>query len=148
MARNCRAQHLTDHWPAVTYVRLPEHKEKWQLEGNSGLKGWRPKTASDESGFRRMIVEELEAVEDVMGVVSIEDITESISRAARAAEFEAAGGRNRWMKKTKAHLETEKKLRRKTGEELKEAKRNLTKKKEEKQSQRNLTRGAEGEKQK
>ena len=29
VARNCRAQNLTDHWPVVTYVMLPQKKETW-----------------------------------------------------------------------------------------------------------------------
>ena len=29
VARNCSAQHLTDHWPVMTYVRLPQKKEAW-----------------------------------------------------------------------------------------------------------------------
>ena len=45
------------HWPVMTYVRLPEKKERLQYEGNSALKGWKPKTESDETGFGRMIVE-------------------------------------------------------------------------------------------
>ena len=32
--------------------------------GNSNLKGWRPKTVSEESGFGKVIVENLEAAED------------------------------------------------------------------------------------
>ena len=49
VARNCLAQNLTDHWPVLTYIKLLGKKEKWQLSANSSLKGWRPKTASDES---------------------------------------------------------------------------------------------------
>ena len=67
MARICNAQNLTYHWPVMTYVRLPEKKERWQYEGNSALKGWKPKTESDETGFGRMIVERWEDAEDVMG---------------------------------------------------------------------------------
>ena len=26
-ARNCRAQNFTDHWPVMTYVRLPQKRE-------------------------------------------------------------------------------------------------------------------------
>ena len=43
VARNCNAQNLSDHWPVMTYVRLPEQKEEWRYEGNSALKGWKPK---------------------------------------------------------------------------------------------------------
>ena len=39
VARNCRAQNLTDHWPALTYVRLPQKNEGWRYENNSVLKG-------------------------------------------------------------------------------------------------------------
>ena len=49
------------------------------------------KDRSDGCGFGRMIVESLEAVEDVMGEVSIEDITECMPKSARADEFESAG---------------------------------------------------------
>ena len=52
-------------------------------------------TESDACGFGRVIVGSLEAAEDVMGEVSIEDITECIPKAARAVDFESAGGRNR-----------------------------------------------------
>ena len=79
VARNCRAQNLTDHWPVMTYVRLPQ-KEGWRYQNNSILKGWRPKTESDESGFGRMIVGSLEDCEDLMGDISIEDITETLPR--------------------------------------------------------------------
>ena len=30
VARDCRAQNLTDHWPVVMYVRLPCKKESWR----------------------------------------------------------------------------------------------------------------------
>ena len=39
VARNCRAQNPTDHWPAMTYVRLPQKNEGWRYENNSVLKG-------------------------------------------------------------------------------------------------------------
>ena len=67
MARYCRAQNLTDHWPVIPYVRLPRIKEGWRYQNNSILKGRRPKTESDESGFGRMIVGSLEDAEDLMG---------------------------------------------------------------------------------
>ena len=41
--------------------------------------------------------------------------------------FESVGGGNRLVKKTKEHLEAEKSLRGRTGEELEEAERNLAK---------------------
>ena len=76
----------------LTYMKLPGKKEKWQHSGNSSIKGWRPKTACDESGFGRMIVEKLEAAE---GAISFEDITKCIPNAARTVDFETAGGRNK-----------------------------------------------------
>ena len=103
VARNCCAQNLTDHWPALTYVLLREKKEKWWHEGNSALQGWRAKTESDETGFGR----------------------NCIPRAARAVVFESAGGGNKLTKKTQEHVEAEKNLRGRTGEELKEAKTKL-----------------------
>ena len=39
VARNCTAQNLTDHWSLMTYARLPQKKEDWRYENNSGLKG-------------------------------------------------------------------------------------------------------------
>ena len=64
-----------------------------------------------------MIVESLEEAEDVMGDISIEDITKKLPMAARAVEFESTGGRNRLIKKTRDHLEAEKSLTGKEGEE-------------------------------
>ena len=93
MARGCCVQNLTDHWLVLTYVRLPEDKEKLRHKSNSALKGWRAKTESDETGFGRKMVEGLEAAEDVMGEGSIDDITECIPKAARPVEFESAGKR-------------------------------------------------------
>ena len=95
VARNCCAQNLTDHWPMLTFVTLSEKKEMWQHNSNSVLKGWRPRTESDESGFGSLIVESFPAAEDVMGEVSIEDITECTPKASRTVEFESAGGRNK-----------------------------------------------------
>ena len=66
MARNCLVQNLTDHWPVVTRKTSRGKKEKWKHSGNSNLKGWRPKTVSEESGFGKVIVENLEAAEDEM----------------------------------------------------------------------------------
>ena len=57
VARDCRAQNLTDHWPVVTKVRLPQKSESWKSQNNSILKGWRPKTESDEAGFGKLFVE-------------------------------------------------------------------------------------------
>ena len=54
VARNCLARNLADRWPVLTYITLPGNKEKWQHSGNSSLNGWRPQTASDESGFGRV----------------------------------------------------------------------------------------------
>ena len=69
-------------------MRLLEKKEGLRYEGNSALKGWKPKTESDGTGFGRMIVESLEDAEDVMRESSIEDTTKNIPKAAGAAEFE------------------------------------------------------------
>ena len=64
-------------------------------------------------------MERLEEAQDLMGEVSIEDITKNLLTAAKAVEFESKVGRNRLVKKTREHLEAEKNLRRKEGEELK-----------------------------
>ena len=72
-------------------------------------------------------MEGLEAAEDVMEEVSIDDITECTPKAARAVELESTGGGYRLVKKAKEHLEAEKSLRGRTAEELKVAKRNLAK---------------------
>ena len=34
-ARDCRAQNLTVHWPVVTFVRLPQKKERWKNQTTS-----------------------------------------------------------------------------------------------------------------
>ena len=69
-------------------------------------------------------MESLEVAEDVMGEVSIEEITESIPKAVRAVDFGSAGWRNRWVKKTTEHLEAAKKLRGKFGKEPKKGESN------------------------
>ena len=75
-----------------------------------------------------MLVGGLEDAEDLMGNINIEDIAENLPMAARAIEFESSGGeRAKMVKKTKEHLDAEKNLRGKDGEELKMAKRELTK---------------------
>ena len=58
VARNCCAQNLTDHWPLLTHIRLPQKKKLWEYRSSSKaiLKGWRPKTESDDCGFGRVIV--------------------------------------------------------------------------------------------
>ena len=71
VARNCNAQNLKDHWPVITYVRLPEKKEGWRYGCNSALQGWKPKTESDETGSGRVVVGSLEDAEDLMGDISI-----------------------------------------------------------------------------
>ena len=114
---------FSDHWP-VTYVKVTAQETSWKNQNNSILKGWRPKTESDESEFVRMIVEGLEDAEDLTGEVSIEDITKNMPMAAKAIEFESAGGRNRLVKRTPEHLGAEKNLRGKEGEELQIAKQN------------------------
>ena len=72
------SKNLTDHWPVVTYVRLPQKKEMWMYKNNSVLKGWRPKTENDEAGFGRIVVESLEEATDLMGDVCIEDIIQEL----------------------------------------------------------------------
>ena len=69
----------------------------------------------------------LEAAEDVMGEVSIEDITECIPKAASTVDIESAGRRNRLVKKTAELLEAERNLRGKIEEELKDAEKELGK---------------------
>ena len=56
-------------------------------KSNSIKKGWRPMTESDECGFGKVIVESPVAAEGLMGEVSIEDITESIPKAAGAVQL-------------------------------------------------------------
>ena len=73
-----------------------------------------------------MIVGSQEDAEDLMGDISIEDITKNLPRAARAVEFESTGGGNKLVKKTEEHLEAEKNLQGKDGDELRMAKRELT----------------------
>ena len=73
------------------------------------------------------MVEKLEAAEDGIGEISIEDTTKCIPDAARTVEFETVGGRNQLVKKSKEHIEAEKILRVKIGKELTAAKRKLAK---------------------
>ena len=82
LARDCRAQNLTDHWPVMTHVRLPHKKDSWKYQKNSIFKKWKPKTESDEAGFGRMIVDSLEDAEVKMGDINIEDITKKLPMAA------------------------------------------------------------------
>ena len=42
VARNGRAQNLTDHWPVMTYVGLPQKNAEWRYENNGVLEGLRP----------------------------------------------------------------------------------------------------------
>ena len=110
----------------MTYVMLPEKEERWRYEGNAALIEWKPSTESDETGFRKMIVENLEDAEDVMGEISIEDITKNMPRLAKAVKFDSAGGGCELLKKMKERLEAKKRLRGKDGE-LKVAKRDFAK---------------------
>ena len=68
-------------------------------------------------------MESLEDVEDVMGGISIEDITNNLPNAARAVEFESTEGGNELVKKTKEQPNLQGKI----GEYLKEAKREQAK---------------------
>ena len=107
VARDCRAQNLVDHWPVVTYVRLPCKKESWKHHNDSILKGWRPKTENDEAGFGRLIVESLEDAQDLLGEVSIEDITKKLTLNQQEEE-------TRWSERRQNILKL-KKLERKRG---------------------------------
>ena len=91
---------LSDHWPVITNVRTPCKKESWIQINHSFLKGWRPKTESDEAGFCRSLVESLEDAENILGDVSIEDISKNLPKAARAVEFESVRGRNKAVRET------------------------------------------------
>ena len=86
-----------------------------------------PKTMSDEAGFGLVIMSKLEEAENAVGQISIEDITRCIPEAARSINFETTGGRNQLVKKTREHLEGEKKNIKKKGDDLKKARRKLCK---------------------
>ena len=92
-----------------------------------------------------MIVGSLEDAEDLMENISIEDITKNLPRAVRAVEFESTARGNKLVKKTKVHLEAEKNLRGKDGDELKIAKNDQAKKKV--QSQKDHARDTDGQEQ-
>ena len=72
-------------------------------------------------------MESLEDAEDMMGHLSIEDITKKLQMAARAFGFESTGGRNSMVRKTREHLEAEMNLKGTEGDKLKIAKRKLSK---------------------
>ena len=57
------------------------------------MKGWKPKSESDEAGFGRMIMEGMEDAQDLMGQVSIEDIAKNFPKAAKTVEFGSIGGK-------------------------------------------------------
>ena len=99
LARDCRAQNLTEHWPVMTHVRLPHKKDSWKYQNNSIFKRWKPKTESDEAGFGRMTVDSLEDAEVMMGDINIEDTTKKLPMAAGEVELESTGGRNKLVKK-------------------------------------------------
>ena len=73
-----------------------------------------------------MIVGSLEGAADLMGDINIEDVTKNLRNAARAVEFESSGGRNKLVKRTIEHLEAERTLRGKDGNELKMSETKLT----------------------
>ena len=104
------------------------------------------KKESDETGFGRMIVGSMEDAEDLMRKLSALKILRRIlPRAVRAVEFESTGRGNKLVKKTKVHLEAEKNLRGKDGDELKIAKNDQAKKKV--QSQKDHARDTDGQEQ-
>ena len=123
VARNCNAQNLTDHWPVMTHVRVPQ-KKGWRYENNSASKRWKPKTEGDETGFGRG---SWKMQKTWWEIISIEDFTKNLPRAARVVEFESTGRGNKFVKKTKEHLQAEKNLRGKSGDKLKMVKREFTK---------------------
>ena len=38
VARNCTSQKITDHWPVMTYARLPQKKEGWRSQEQKVMK--------------------------------------------------------------------------------------------------------------
>ena len=52
-------------------------------------------------------MESLEDAEDLLGEVSIEDITKKLPKTARTVEFESTRGGNKMVRKTPEHLEAE-----------------------------------------
>ena len=66
-----------------------------------------------------MTVESLDDAEDMMGHISIEDITKKLPMAARAFGFESTRERNSMVRKTREHLKAEMNWRGKDGEEQK-----------------------------
>ena len=61
---------------------IPEVKENWYYRQNSSFQGWVPASLCDELGLGLAIVSRLEAAEDAVGEISIEDITMIILDAA------------------------------------------------------------------
>ena len=110
----------------MTSVRL-QRKKGWKYEDNSFLKRWKPNTESEETGFGTMILGSLEDTEDLILDLSIEDITKTLPKAARAIDFDSTEGRHKLRKETKEHAEAEANLRVKDGDELKLAKKELNK---------------------
>ena len=110
------------------------------------LKGWKPKTESDETEFGRMLVNSLEDAEDLMGDISVEDITKNLPRAARAVEFESIGGGNKLVIRRKSILRR-RRIKSKSWRRTEDGQNRVGQTKKKVQSQKNLARDAEGEQQ-
>ena len=67
--------------------KITTQERSWRYENNSILKGWKPKTESNETDWGRVIVGSLQDSEDLMGDISIDDITKKFTEGSKCSRI-------------------------------------------------------------